>query len=150
VVTDLNAKSSARFEEFWEKYPRRQHKSAAAMQFVSLVTIESEAAVFACLDRYLASDEVARGVLTNPETWLSKQYQDGWTGEWPAAKHEGEYEEDPLDEPEQANNGALPGWYEFWTEYPSSRFDEGPSRRAFEAGKDETAAILAGLSAAVK
>ena len=79
------SKPSERFEEFWARYPRKQHKIQAGQAWVSVVTLSNEHLVFACLDRYLASDEVARGVIMNPEKWLMEQAADHWSGTWPAA-----------------------------------------------------------------
>jgi hypothetical protein len=81
-ASDLNGTVSPRFEEFWDRYPRKQHKDAAGMAWVSAVTAENDAAVFACLDRYLSSDEVSRNVVMNPEKWLYEQSRDGFTGDW--------------------------------------------------------------------
>jgi hypothetical protein len=82
-ASDLNGQSSLRFDEFWQQYPRKQHRDAACQEWLSVVTVESEPQVFACLSRYLASDEVTRGAVTNPEKWLMEQHRDGWAGDWP-------------------------------------------------------------------
>lgn len=74
---------STRFEEFWEKYPRKQHRNQAAQAWCSVVTVAVEAQVFACEVRYCGSDEVSRGVVLNPEKWLFEQAADGWAGAWP-------------------------------------------------------------------
>ncbi len=84
-AADMAPGSSQRFWEFWELYPRKQRRDFAAAQFLSLVTVDNEAAVFECLQRYLHSDEVRRGVITNPDKWLYEQYRNGWVGDWPAA-----------------------------------------------------------------
>ncbi len=83
-AADLNGQTSQRFDEFWNRYPRQQHRDAACHEWLSVVTVESEPQVFACLGRYLASDEVSRGAVANPEKWLMEQYRDGWAGTWPA------------------------------------------------------------------
>ncbi len=82
-AADLNGQTSSLFNEFWERYPRKQHKDAACHEWVSVVDVDSEPLVFACLSRYLASDEVSRGAVANPEKWLMEQYRDGWAGTWP-------------------------------------------------------------------
>ncbi len=82
-AADLNGQTSQRFDEFWSRYPRQQHRDAACHEWLSVVTVESEPQVFACLGRYLASDEVSRGAVANPEKWLMEQYRDGWAGTWP-------------------------------------------------------------------
>ncbi len=82
-AADLNGQTSQKFEDFWTRYPRKQHRDAACMEWLSVVTVESEPQVFGCLSRYLASDEVARGAVQNPEKWLYEQHRDGWAGDWP-------------------------------------------------------------------
>lgn len=83
VAADLNGHTSQRFAEFFDRYPRRQRKDAACRQWLSMVDTDSEGAVFACLERYLASDEVARGVVANPDKWLYEQHGEHWEGRWP-------------------------------------------------------------------
>jgi hypothetical protein len=84
-AADMNGIASQRFAEFWERYPRKQRKDSACQLWLSVVTVADEAAVFACLDRYVASDEVARSVVTNPDKWLVEQHHGKWAGDWPAA-----------------------------------------------------------------
>lgn len=83
-VADLGDPVSQRFTEFWNLYPRKQGKENACRLWVSFVTASNESAVFECLRRYLASDEVSRGIISNPDNWLNSQHRDGWGGEWPA------------------------------------------------------------------
>ena len=84
-----NHPPSNRFDDFWQRYPRKQRKDAACAEFISVVSADSEAAVFACLDRYLASDEVARNVVMNPDKWLYEQHRNAWAGDWPPAQSRG-------------------------------------------------------------
>lgn len=84
TVTDLNGITSDRFEEFWELYPLKQRRDFACREFLSVVTIDTEAAFFACLKRYLASDQVSRGVIMNPDKWIREQHYSQWQGNWPA------------------------------------------------------------------
>lgn len=76
--------SAMRFDEFKDKYPRKQKMNQAAGAYVSVVTAENENRMFACLDRYNDSEEVHRGVVMNPDKWLFQQAADGWAGMWPA------------------------------------------------------------------
>ncbi len=84
--------SSSRFPEFWSKYPRKFGEDSACRDWCSEVTSENETVAFACLDRYLASDEVQRGVVmsagsTMKDTgWIVKCARDGWKCEWPKAR----------------------------------------------------------------
>ena len=50
------SETSPRFEEFWERYPVKDGKPIAFGVWGGIVTVENEAMVFACLDRYLSSD----------------------------------------------------------------------------------------------
>ncbi len=83
TVMDLDGQTSQRFDEFWDRYPRQQHRDAACHQWLSVVTIGVEPALFGCLQRYLDSDEVFRGAVANPEKWLLEQHRDRWQGNWP-------------------------------------------------------------------
>lgn len=78
---------SARFDEFWGKHPgKKLRKDPAAGVWAHEVTTENEAAVFACLDRYLASQEVANRAYMNPENWLSECAAGKFEATWPVAK----------------------------------------------------------------
>ncbi len=83
-AADLNGHTSQRFAEFWNAYPRQQNQDAACREWCSVVSIEDEPQVFACLENYLASDEVSRAVVKNPDKWLYEQHINGWKGRWPA------------------------------------------------------------------
>lgn len=84
VAADLNGQTSQRFPEFWQRWPRKQHRDAACRLWISVVSVEDEAAVFGCLDRFLASEQAARAIIPNPENWLLQQSRDRWQGDWPA------------------------------------------------------------------
>jgi hypothetical protein len=84
IAADLDGQASQRFDEFWSLYPRKQGKDTACRLWVSFVTTANENAVFECLTRYLASDEVSRGIISNPDRWINSQHRDGWSGDWPA------------------------------------------------------------------
>ena len=83
AAADLNGRTSQRFEEFWVRWPRKQHRDAAARVWVSVVSTDVEADMFACLGRFLASEQVSRAVIPNPENWLMEQSRDRWQGDWP-------------------------------------------------------------------
>lgn len=84
IAADLNGQTSQRFPEFWQRWPRKQHRDAACRLWISVVSVEDEAAVFGCLDRFLASEQAARAIIPNPENWLLEQSRDRWQGDWPA------------------------------------------------------------------
>jgi hypothetical protein len=74
------ADPSLRFDEFWERWPNRVNKTAAAMAWASVVTRQNEAAVFACLGRWEASAEWSRGFYReSADRWLFRCARDGWT-----------------------------------------------------------------------
>lgn len=73
---------SARFEEFWEKYPVKDGYPIAFGVWDGLVTSANESEVFACLDRYLASDRAARSP-KNASNWLHDAARDRWKSDWP-------------------------------------------------------------------
>ena len=83
-ATDIG-QVSQRFDEFWGKYPRPADQDGTARLWVSYVTIENEIAVFACLERYLESSDVARGVTMNSARWLTECHMDHWERKWPTA-----------------------------------------------------------------
>ena len=49
------------------------------------MTEENEAQVFACLERYLASELVARASVKSPNNWLHDCARDNWNSKWPPA-----------------------------------------------------------------
>lgn len=85
-VADLDGQPSDRFDELWQRWPRKTERDRAARNWISYVTVANETAVMACADRYLNSDEVSRGVVCNFHTWLERQHRGGWADEWPRAR----------------------------------------------------------------
>ena len=79
--------ASMRFTEFWKRYPLKDvAENLSAGIWLGLVTIDVECAVFACLERYLASDQVARGIVKSPNNWLHDCSRANWECVWPAAQ----------------------------------------------------------------
>lgn len=71
----------------WTALTKRKQREQDAMRAWIGVVDEDEAdLVMACLERYGRSDEVARGVVCNPDKWIYDQSQDGWAGDWPPAR----------------------------------------------------------------
>lgn len=91
--TDTEQRSDAapttvpdRFAEFIEPWPRVAKPDQAARMWISVIdTPADEAAAFAARDRYLASDEVSRGIVGDPARWLQDQKSANWGGKWPTA-----------------------------------------------------------------
>lgn len=86
----LNGHTSQRFEEFWEKWPRQFGRDAAFAAWCSYVSTEIECDVFACLERFLLSRDVASGAVPmagptrDKPGWLADCSRDGWKGcNWP-------------------------------------------------------------------
>jgi hypothetical protein len=83
--------TSQRFDELWKAYPKRFGKDSACRDWISEVTEENEDKVFACLQRYLRSAEVANGAVMNLGStmrdtgWIVKCARDDWESEWPPA-----------------------------------------------------------------
>jgi len=77
--------SSDRFKEFWDRYPVKDNQQIAFGVWDGLVTTQNETKVFACLDRYLASDRGARSP-KNPANWLHDCARDKWESDWPKAR----------------------------------------------------------------
>lgn len=76
---------SERFEEFWSRHPgKKLRKDLAAGVWAHMVTVENDGDLFACLERYLDSQEVANRAFMNPENWLSECAAGGFTASWPA------------------------------------------------------------------
>lgn len=76
---------SRRFGEFTKAYPRQTKLKSAEQEFIKRVRVCDEPACFACLERYLESDEVSRNVVMNPDNWLIEQHQSQWKTDWPRA-----------------------------------------------------------------
>jgi hypothetical protein len=86
VCADLNGPTSPKFSMFWDRWPFKQKREMAARMWISVVTVDTESEVFACLDRFLSSDQASRNVIGYAHNWIQQQHQDGWRGDWPAAK----------------------------------------------------------------
>lgn len=74
------------FRQFWDRWceltQRKQRESYACQAWISVVELETEAGALACLERYGSSEEVKRGIVTNPDKWIYDQARDGFRGEW--------------------------------------------------------------------
>ena len=116
---EVVARPSMRFEEWWERYPLKNGKNVAAGVWIGIVTIDNENAVFACLERYLASDHVARGIVMRPNNWLHDCSRDGWASEWPLPvqpKRNGYQEPERPADTWNGEGDTLPAGFENWTE----------------------------------
>jgi hypothetical protein len=85
-ASDLNGQVSQRFDDLWQRWPRKEQRDRAARDWISLVTVENEAAAMACAERYLASKEVSEGIVKNPHNFLEQQHRDSWGGDWPKSR----------------------------------------------------------------
>ncbi len=83
TVADQTEPPSARFSEFIAPWPRKVGLDEAARAWLSVVPATIEDTAFAARDRYLASDEVSRGVVMGPAKWIYAQARDGFNGSWP-------------------------------------------------------------------
>jgi hypothetical protein len=91
-----------RFDEFWGKYPWKEGKDLTAGVYLGCVTLETEPAVFACLDRYLKSRHVSNGAVKKPNNWLHDCHADNWNTDWIPEKAPERVEEYPTWEQMQA------------------------------------------------
>ena len=71
-----------RLDEFLRRYPDRSDPLGARMAYGKANTPESENACHACLDRYLESDQVHRGIVMRADRWLKEQQRNNWEGDW--------------------------------------------------------------------
>jgi hypothetical protein len=88
-AADLDGPVSNRFDEVWNRWPRKEQRDRALRDWLSFVSLANEAEVLSCVDRYLGSDEVRRGVVKQLFNFLEQQHRDGWAGDWPPARAEG-------------------------------------------------------------
>ncbi len=78
---------SGRFEEFWALHPGKKLRKEMAMGvWAHEVTTENEDSVFACLTRYVESQEVSNRAYMNPERWLSECAAGKFEATWPKAR----------------------------------------------------------------
>ena len=76
-----------RFAEILASWPRAANPDQAARAWLSCVdTPADEALAFAARDRYLASDEVSRGIVMDLARWIMEQKSAKWGGKWPPAQ----------------------------------------------------------------
>ena len=74
--------SLKRCEEFISRYPDRGNAEDTRREYMRANTPATEEACHACLDRYLASDQVHRGIVMRASRWLSEQKANNWEGDW--------------------------------------------------------------------
>lgn len=85
-ASDTGRPASPHFDEWWARWVegtgRRVNHEAACQAWLSVVRAGDEEAVKACTESYLASDEVSRSVVANPDTWLFSQARERWENRW--------------------------------------------------------------------
>ncbi len=86
---DDTARITASFDEWIAPWPRCGDPDSALRNFISRVTPSNKDAAFAARDRYLASEEVARGVVMEPWKFIRTQADCDWSGKWLPAKRNG-------------------------------------------------------------
>lgn len=74
--------SLKRIEEFIRNYPHRSDPDRTRSEYIDSNTADSEDACHACLARYLASDQVHRGITMTGPNWLKQQKRNNWAGDW--------------------------------------------------------------------
>ena len=73
----------SRFDDWIRIWPRNPNAARARRAFESVWSSETDTAIFACRDRYLASSDAADGICPDPARFLNEQKQNGWNGKWP-------------------------------------------------------------------
>lgn len=81
-----NERVAGEFFRWIEPWERVADMDSACRMWTSTVTPDTLEAAFACRDRYLVSDEVARGAWTEPWKFIRDQSRNGWSGKWPRAR----------------------------------------------------------------
>ena len=85
-----------RFIDFVSPWTREANRDHTLRVWMSVIeTVADEDLAFACRNRYLASDEVLRGVVMDPAKWLMDQKAAKWSGKWPVAKPNGPVVKEP-------------------------------------------------------
>ena len=64
------------FEEWWEKYPRKQGKGAARTAYATALKKSDAASLIAGAERYQQSRTVKEGFICLPATWLNQERWD--------------------------------------------------------------------------
>jgi hypothetical protein len=87
IAMDEHGDVSPGFEQWWDRWceltNRAQRKVQAGHAWVSVARVKHEQAIADCLERYGMSDEVFRGVVSNPDKWLFEQAENNFAGTWP-------------------------------------------------------------------
>lgn len=74
------------FSEFFAAFPEKSSRAKMQQAWDDVVHPEAVDLVKSCMERYLASDRVARGVVQAGDRWLREQAENGWQGDWPRAE----------------------------------------------------------------
>ncbi len=80
---------SPSFAEFWSRYPHKVEEQLALQIWLSLIALEDEPKVFACLEAYELSDEWRRGIYQQPQNWIRDRARNGWKDRPASAKSKG-------------------------------------------------------------
>lgn len=64
------------FDEFWEAYPKKRDKGRARKDFEKALRLTDIDTILAAVERYKKSDEVKRGFIKYPSTWLNAEAWD--------------------------------------------------------------------------
>lgn len=84
ALTDLDTDGPPEFCEFWGRYPQKVGRDAAVRLWVTQIPVSDHGALFACLERWEASEQWARAVYSKPDKWLLEGIRTRW-GDHPAA-----------------------------------------------------------------
>jgi hypothetical protein len=85
TLAALAVRACERWDEWIALWPRVPHPDEARRAWVAAVHSAGDVnGAFSARDRYLASDEVSRGIIQDPGKFLEQQARCAWTGKWPA------------------------------------------------------------------
>lgn len=75
--------SGEAFHRWLDAWPSCADRDGAARAWISRIdNPDQESAAFACRDRYLASEQVSRGIIQEPKKFIMVQADCGWSGTW--------------------------------------------------------------------
>ena len=84
-ISSSNGDLSKYFSEWIEPWLQCADPDGACRAWISTVeSLEDKEGAFASRDRYLASEQVQRGVWMEPKNFLFQQKTSNWKGKWPA------------------------------------------------------------------
>jgi hypothetical protein len=83
---NTKSQESTGFPQWFDRWKtltgREVNEIQAARAWTCYVSIDDEQKAFDCLERYGASGEVSRGIVRNPDKFISEESENGWKSKW--------------------------------------------------------------------